>query len=128
MENVNFWPLAQQVTELVIKAVVPVLAFYALKFLQTQSKSVEASIGSENWKLAVGMARGAVQAAEQLGAKKVITDKKNYALGWLSDALEERGIFLDEESIATLVEAMVFDEINRYNDGHPASLTQPASA
>lgn len=128
METVNFWPLAQQVLELVIKAVVPVLAFYALKFLRAQGKSIEASIGSENWNLAVGMARGAVQAAEQLGARKLIADKKSYAIKWLSNALEARGVFLDEETLSTLIEAMVFNEINRYKAGHPASITRPTSA
>ena len=65
------------------------------------------------------LARLAVRAAEQAGAAQLIASKRDYALTLLEEWLETRGIRLDAHALAGLIEAAVYQEINRGKERLP---------
>lgn len=123
----NPYDLLQALLETVIKVVVPVLALYAVSLLKKQGEEVEAKIGSQNWTLIKEVVKSAVLTAEQLGVKKIISDKKAYALEAAQAALDEYGIVLDAKVLSDLIEGAVMEEFNRFKE-FSAPLSPPASA
>lgn len=58
--------------------------------------------------------RSAVYAAEQLGNTRLIGEKRQFALEMANRLLQRYGVKLHVADLAGLIEATVWDEINRY--------------
>jgi hypothetical protein len=89
-----------------------------------------AHIGQKRFSLAVEIARQAVLAVEQKYGPGAGEMKKGAAVAIAEEWLLKNGITLDVQRIADLIEAAVFDELNRWREAaaEPGSVSadQPA--
>lgn len=113
------WVFAQ----LVLTALLPFLAREAVRWLRAAvddlRRQIEAAGHADKLKTLQTLARWAVTSAEQMGAAEIIKDKRDWAVSFLSDQLEARGIYLDEDAIVAAIESAVYDEFNRYRKLDP---------
>lgn len=73
---------------------------------------IQAKLGTERYEQARQRAKDVVRAAEILGARQVIEDKKEWALAALENGLLKAGIKVDLETIDNLIESAVVKEVN----------------
>jgi len=118
-----------QVLELALKALIPVLVAAVAGVAKAYFDRLRAQVGNEKWEFAEKAARIAVSYAEQLGltdaAKKAGATKKALALEALQAALDAHNIKLDAKSLEALIEAQVFESFNKWKGGE---LAVPAAA
>lgn len=68
---------------------------------------VRAKVGEKRYVQLLTVARVVVQAAEQLGATKAISDKLTYAMERAQEALASMGIKFDDKTVRAAIEAEV---------------------
>ena len=106
----TFWnTLLQQV----LVVIVPPLAALAAAWVVQEIRKIGKGINSDtmtkiNWAVAM-----AVNAAEQAGAAKLITDKKKYAIDLAQQYMAKAGVTVDLTLLDGLIEAAVKTEINK---------------
>jgi hypothetical protein len=61
--------------------------------------------------------RAGVYAAEQLGRTRLVGEKRQFALETADRLLQRQGIHVHVADLTALIEATVYDEINRYRPG-----------
>lgn len=105
--------------EAVLLAAVPVVVPLVVGWLVSQVQIARARLASElpdlYWVLN-NAAKLAVDAAEQAGIAKLITDKKRYAIEVAELYLAEKGIDIDIELIDAAIEAAVLNEFGEKSE------------
>jgi len=110
-----YWGILEQVITIVISVLLPVLLGYVTVIIKRVGggwlKKIEVEIGVENYALLQSMVEQAVLAAEQSGLTETIEnvgeEKKRFAMKYVQDMLEARGIFIDLNEIDLAIEAAV---------------------
>lgn len=110
-----YWDIIEKVIVIAIGVVVPpvlaLLTVYANKVSAALVARIEGEIGSQNFELLKSMAIEAVHSAEQLGLNDMIENvgeqKKAYAMKYVQDLLESRGIQINLNEIDAAIEAAV---------------------
>lgn len=102
-----------QLLQLVLEALLPVLAVMAIKWVQVLIKNGIAKLEPNVQDILNEGVRIAVLAAEQMGLSQQLQEKKAFALEMAQLYLAEHGVELDIEVIAAAIEAAVMDEFNR---------------
>ena len=100
----------------ILAALLPILVTAAIGALATWGKAQLArakSYAPDVFDQVTYIAEQAVHAAEQAGAAKIVTNKKNYALNLAEKWLETKNIKVDLHLIDAAIEAAVWREINR---------------
>ena len=104
--------ILSQVLQAVLIVVLPPIAVFIVKFLQTKIKVLweEAQAWSPTiTELVEQAARFAVVAAEQAGAAQLIKDKKEYAIQIAGDWLLEHGVDVNLELVSAAIEKAVLE-------------------
>lgn len=107
----------------VLIAVLPILTGYLVRLLIQLGQRAEAEknlrLNAEQRETVDELVWIAVRAAEQMlrsdGVHKYGLEKKELVLGWLEAWLATRGIRLDVDELAVVVEAAVYTETGRSN-------------
>lgn len=114
MEQVNPY-LSVFVSEF-LKIVLPVLATLLAGLAIQGLRWLEAKIKAERpdaYETLAFLASAAVKAAEQANVAGLITDKKAYAIDFITKRLATYGLNLDVADIEAEIEKAVFEEINQ---------------
>lgn len=106
----EFW---SSILQSVLVAVLPVLATALTAWLIQKAREVGKNINADTMTWIRWAASTAVTAAEQAGAAKLITDKKEYALTLAEEYLAKQGIKVDLSLLSGIIEAAVMTEINK---------------
>jgi len=102
--------LLQEITELIVQVTVAVLALLTPPLAGMLAQKVLQFLADRQL---ANIARVAVLAAEQLGLSAQIKSKRDYAIRYLADALERRGVRVPVEELAAAIEAAVMKEFNQ---------------
>lgn len=116
-----YWDIIEQVIVIAIGVVLPpVLALVAVYLKQITNALVariEGEIGASNFEMLKSMAIEAVHAAEQSGLNDMIAnvgeEKKRFALKYVQDLLDARGVDISLNEIDVAVEAAVNKTFNK---------------
>ena len=136
MFQIDFWALANQALELLLRLLMPVLVGFVVAWgtgLYLKGKAwLETKVSAEIAAQLYNAARIAVFAAEQSGLAGLIvntaTSKKAYAVGVAEQWLAARKINLDLDIIANAIEAAVREEFGWLKTiGSPPVLTGTGS-
>lgn len=108
--------LIQKALEVVITVLLPVVLGYLVILLKSVGEKIKQQVGKEQWEVVSTLAGQFVSAAEQLGLKDealaVGEAKKQWVLEQLQGELSRRKINIDVATLAALIEAVVYDELN----------------
>jgi LL-H family phage holin len=103
-------PFASDLVNALIMALVPV-AVGALGYLAKQLITlVKANISKEQYRMVEALASAAVRSIEQTLRSKAGLEKREAAMALVRAECMKRGITLDEQAIATAIEAAVYQE------------------
>jgi LL-H family phage holin len=93
----------------VLATLLAALCVQGLRWLEGKIKAERPDI----FKTLQFLASAAVQAAEQAKIAGLISDKKVYAIGLITEQLNTLGLTIDVQSIEGAIETAVFAEINK---------------
>jgi len=121
MEHVS--EFLQIVFSALITAATPVLVAYVVAWLKARQREIEADLSEQERYLIREALRVAVHAAEQSGlAAGLVKEgekKKQWAAEVAQQYLARYGLDLDLNELTGLIEATVWEEINRYRPDKP---------
>lgn len=101
--------LAQSVLMAILPVAAVALVRWLIALIQTEkSKLDQNTLTTLHWLTSI-----AVQAAEQSKASGYISNKKQYALSFCQNWLEQRKINIDLQTLSAAIEASVMDEFNK---------------
>lgn len=114
----------QIVLSALITAATPVLVAYAVAWLKARQREIEANLSEQEQYVIREALRVAVHAAEQSGlATGLVKEgekKKRWAIEIAQQYLSRYGITLDLDELTGLIEATVWEELNRGRPAEPA--------
>ena len=110
--EIDWMKLLSTVLQLVVAAVLPVLAAAAVSWVKIQWKKFQANNRDVSYEIENAVAI-AVKAAEQLGLNGAIDDKKKYALDIAEKWLAANGLTIDLDVIDAAIESAVFEQFNK---------------
>lgn len=103
-------PFVSDLVNALIVALVPVVVG-ALGYLAKQLITlIKANISKEQYRMVEAIASAAVRSIEQTLRSKAGQEKREAAMALVRAECMKRGISLDEEAIATAIEAAVYQE------------------
>jgi LL-H family phage holin len=106
------WDFINQFLLGAIGVLAPIVLGMVAVWLKQKVAEIKVSMRQEDLYLLESLASVAVKAAEQAKLAELITDKKTFAVNFISDYLESQGMKFDVKSIAGAVEAAVLDKFN----------------
>lgn len=108
--------LIQQVSLLLIQALVPVAVGFLIVWLKRQTALVQSKLTDQQWKLLNSVVDSAVQVAEQSGLAGYIAneaqEKKAYAVNYAKKVLAEYGLTVDLDILYDAIESAVLQNFN----------------
>lgn len=101
-------------SELLLIIALPIVIAAAIQHLRVMTGKLKAKIGAEEWDAVVSTVKTAVLAAQQAGLLDGLIgeEKRQKVIGVAQDFLDERGVSVDVDKLATLVEAEVLNQLN----------------
>lgn len=109
--------LLQKSLEVAIQVLLPVVLGFLVVFIRAKIAEVKSKIPQEQMQFASALAKMLVLAAEQNGLIGALEDvgeeKKRWVMGMLDQALKERGIVLDLETLSAMIEAAVHEAFKK---------------
>lgn len=109
--SVEFWELVQNGLEMLLTAalgtVIAVVGVQLRAWLVSKTSQAR-------FETAVRLIRAAVLAAEQEGLGGIVADKKQVAIAYAQQLLDEAGIQLSAARIGEIIESLVYEELTRW--------------
>ena len=109
-----------QIIQVIVIAVVPIIALQITKWLQSQNNLIRSKMSYEQVLLLDTLVSNAIKAAEQAGLSKTIEDtaenKKQFAINAIQSMLKARGfnhLAENVDEISVLIEASIRDGIHK---------------
>jgi len=101
-----------QLLQSLVLATVPVLAGFAARWLNAKYQFERSQLTEKQQVLLDGAIKVAVFAAEQMGLTDQIADKKEYAIGFVTEWLAAQNFTIDFREIDARIEAAVKENLN----------------
>ncbi len=101
-------------SELLLIIALPIVIAAAIQHLRVMTGKLKAKIGAEEWDAVVSTVKTAVLAAQQAGLLDGLIgeEKRQKVIDVAQDFLDERGVSVDVDKLATLVEAEVLTQLH----------------
>jgi len=117
MDMATVSKFVQLFLEATVAAAAPIIAHVLISYIRARGRAIWLSVDAEKRYVIEEVVRMAVTAAEQSGlaneAMQAGEAKKDYALALAEKALAQHGITLDLGLLDAMIEAAVWQEINR---------------
>ena len=115
--DINYSEILQLVFEIAITVLLPIFLGVAIGAVRVWWNSLKAKIPQEQYEFAYMIAKQLVLAAEQSGLAGIIKNESKEKYAWVLENLEkqlaEQGIVLDLETLSSMIEAAVKEELNK---------------